>query len=215
MSATTKRSVGRPKDDRRAAVRQEEILRTATTVFAVYGYRNTDVQVIADTAGVGKGTVYRYFPTKQELFFAAVDRGLQRLEKQVRSARADIVDPIERMKTSIRSFFRFFEENSELVELFVQERSEFKDRSKPSYYVYKGKNLEPWNAIFRQLMKDGRVRKMDAESLLDFLMDAMYGTIFMHYFARREKPLSERTEDVIKILFSGVLTEEEQRRHTN
>jgi len=215
MKATTKRPVGRPRDDERTAARQEEILKTATAVFAVYGYRNTDVQVIADMAGIGKGTVYRYFPTKQDLFFAAVDRGLQRLEKQVLSDRADVADPIEKMMASVRSFFKFFEENSELVELFVQERSEFKDRPKPSYYVYKGKNVEPWHEIFRQLMKEGRVREMDADSVFDFLMDAMYGTIFMHYFARREKPLSERTEDVLKILFTGVLTEAEQRRHSN
>jgi AcrR family transcriptional regulator len=215
MSAKTKkRPVGRPRDDERAAVRQEEILKAATAVFAVYGYPNTDVQAIADMVGVGKGTVYRYFPTKQDLFFAAVDRGLQRLQEQLKTVKVGISDPVEQMKASIRAFFKFFESNSELVELFIQERSEFKDRTRPTFLVYKDKNAEQGKETLSGLMSKGRMRKMDVESLLDFFVDAMYGMIFMHHFARREKPLSERAEDLIKIILNGTLTEAEQRKQT-
>lgn len=215
MNAPVKRPVGRPRDEERTAARQEEILKTATAVFAVYGYPNTDVQVIADMVGVGKGTIYRYFPTKQDLFFACVDRGVQRLQQQVRLVKEGISDPVEQMKASIRSFFSFFEENSELVELFIQERSEFKDRPQPTFLVYKDKNAEQGKEMLSLLMSDQRVRQMDVESLLDFFVDAMYGMIFMHHFARREKPLSERAEDLIKIILNGILTEAERQRQTN
>src|ERR1700722_8007432 len=78
------RGVGRPRrQEEEAQLRAELILEAATRYFARYGYANTDVQMIADELSIGKGTIYRHFPTKQELFFAAVDRGMDRLLKQV------------------------------------------------------------------------------------------------------------------------------------
>ena len=63
--------------------RQEEILDVAARVFAERGFPGTDVQEIADELEVGKGTIYRYFPTKRKLFLAAVDRAMRRLREEV------------------------------------------------------------------------------------------------------------------------------------
>jgi AcrR family transcriptional regulator len=65
--------------------RKEAILSAATDFFARSGYRNTDVQQIADKVQIGKGTVYRYFPSKEALFFAACDRAMLMMEEYVKS----------------------------------------------------------------------------------------------------------------------------------
>ena len=57
---------GRPKDEALWASRTDEILDTAATIFAQHGYHDTEMQLIADALEVGKGTIYRYFPSKQE-----------------------------------------------------------------------------------------------------------------------------------------------------
>jgi len=54
-------------------VREEKrvlLLETAAQVFAEQGYASTRVGDIADRAGVAKGTVYEYFTSKEDLFFA-------------------------------------------------------------------------------------------------------------------------------------------------
>ena len=53
--------------------RREEILAAAIHLFAVHGYAGTDTQLLADKLQVGKGTLYRYFQSKEDLFLAAVD----------------------------------------------------------------------------------------------------------------------------------------------
>ena len=70
---------GRPRDATLAQRRRDEILRAATAIFSNRGFRNTDVQEIADLVGVGKGTIYRYYASKEDLFLAAVDTGIQGL----------------------------------------------------------------------------------------------------------------------------------------
>ena len=50
--------------------KRQRIVAAAAEVFASKGYNNTKIIEIAETAGIGKGTVYEYFQSKEALFFA-------------------------------------------------------------------------------------------------------------------------------------------------
>ncbi len=65
-----------PKFTRRAAERPAELLDAAMGQFYRQGYSVTKIDDIARAAGVTVGTVYRYFPSKEALFHALVERGL-------------------------------------------------------------------------------------------------------------------------------------------
>lgn len=49
-----------------------DILRAASRVFYLQGFEGTKIEDIAKEAGIGKGTVYEYFQSKQELFDEAI-----------------------------------------------------------------------------------------------------------------------------------------------
>src|SRR5215831_8525437 len=117
MTSVLKRPRGRPKDEDLKSRRQEEILDVSAKVFARHGFPNTDVQVIADQLGVGKGTIYRYFPTKRDLFLATIERGVRRLQEATDAHAASASDPLERIIAAIHSYLEFFDENPEMVEL--------------------------------------------------------------------------------------------------
>src|SRR5271156_5605242 len=70
-------------DPAQLSTRDVRILQIAAKIFAREGYRNTDVQEIADQLGIGKATIYRAFGTKEELFFATVDNGMSRLNENM------------------------------------------------------------------------------------------------------------------------------------
>jgi AcrR family transcriptional regulator len=46
------------------------ILQAAARVFAQRGFQAATIDEISERAGIGKGTVYEYFPSKQDLFYA-------------------------------------------------------------------------------------------------------------------------------------------------
>ncbi|MGI6514560.1 MAG: TetR/AcrR family transcriptional regulator [Syntrophomonadales bacterium] len=48
--------------------KRERILEAAQSVFARKGYYLSKIEEIAELAGVGKGTVYEYFASKEELY---------------------------------------------------------------------------------------------------------------------------------------------------
>src|SRR3954471_10999862 len=122
MKPAASNPAGRKADPQLAARRREEILDAAARLFAERGYSETDTQVLAEKLGVGKGTLYRYFPSKRDLFLAAADRVMRRLRQRVDERLADIQEPFERIAVGIRTFLEFCAEHPEYVELLVQER---------------------------------------------------------------------------------------------
>jgi AcrR family transcriptional regulator len=70
---------------------REKVLRAAREAFAASGY-GVPLDEIAARAGVGPGTVYRHFPSKEELFEAVAAARVQDLVSDARS-RADAADP--------------------------------------------------------------------------------------------------------------------------
>jgi AcrR family transcriptional regulator len=59
----------------RDAGMEDRILDSAFAVFGERGYQTTTLKEIAQGAGISTGSVYTYFPDKESLFIAAVNRG--------------------------------------------------------------------------------------------------------------------------------------------
>ena len=53
--------------------RRKQILEIAKKVFAARGYYNTNIEMICKKAGVGRGTIYRYFKNKEDIFAVLLD----------------------------------------------------------------------------------------------------------------------------------------------
>jgi AcrR family transcriptional regulator len=62
---------------RQAAVRQEQILETALTLFAAQGFDATSTRQIAKEAGITEGLIFHYFPTKASLLTAILEDRLE------------------------------------------------------------------------------------------------------------------------------------------
>ena len=61
---------------RRKEARPSEIVAAALASFAERGYAATKLEDVAAVAGISKGTIYLYFPTKEHLFRAVVEQAV-------------------------------------------------------------------------------------------------------------------------------------------
>ena len=211
MTAKPATKRGRPADDESKARKREDILACAARVFAAHGYPGTDMQAVADAAGVAKGTLYLYFPSKEEMFLAAVDQGLQRMHADIDAAVEGLTDPLELIARAIYAYLRFFKEHPEQVELLILERAEFRDRKQSSYFEHREAGKARWHQILRDLIATGRVRDVPVSRIDDVLSDLVYGTMFTNHFSGRHKPLEEQARDILDIFHLGILSETERR----
>ena len=63
----------------KTATKEQAILDAASQVFALRPFHEVLIDDIAADASIGKGTIYRYFPTKEDLYFATILHGLDTL----------------------------------------------------------------------------------------------------------------------------------------
>jgi AcrR family transcriptional regulator len=72
-----------------AAERREALIEAAVAAFAEHGFHGTPTTEIAKAAGISQAYLFRLFPTKSELYVAAVDRCYRRLGDAMRAAAED------------------------------------------------------------------------------------------------------------------------------
>lgn len=100
---------------------RQAILAAGDRLFRSRGYDNTSISALAAEAGVGKGTVYSYFRTKQEVFLAFCRAQLFRAHNQI-VASADTNAPvIDQMMAVFAETFRFACQDKEFGRLLLRE----------------------------------------------------------------------------------------------
>lgn len=185
ISTPTVRKPGRPRDESLARRRRAEILHAASEVFAEHGYADTDLELVAEKLEVSRGTIYRYFPSKQELFFATVDNEISALRRSVVAAVEQAPEPMNQMLAGVQAYLSFFDDHPQAVELIMQERAQFKHRKQPTYFQHRDMTMGHWRKLVEEMMGLGYMRDMPPDRVINLLNNMLYGTIFTNFFRGR------------------------------
>jgi AcrR family transcriptional regulator len=161
---------------------------------------------VANDLGIGKGTVYRYFPSKRALFQATVDHVMIGLRDAVDAAIRDVNDPLDRIERAIRAYLEYFHGHPDGVELLIQERAEFRNGPKPTYWRFRAANVGRWRALYRGLIRGGRIRPVAVGRVTEMVGDLIYGTMFTNHVARRTRSPGKQADDIVDLVFRGLLT---------
>jgi AcrR family transcriptional regulator len=78
--------------------RQDQILRAAAGLFVKHGYGGTSIRDIANQVGLLPGSIYHYFPSKEDLFVAIHREGFRQLVIRSKNAVKPEADPWQRLE---------------------------------------------------------------------------------------------------------------------
>jgi AcrR family transcriptional regulator len=153
-----------PKWRRQPADRPDQILKAALQVFGECGLANARLQDIAARAGVSKGTIYLYFPNKEELFREMIRHtaiaAIARAEEEVAQG---IASPKSQLIGFMRGYWAFVRSPifSTLHRLVLGELHQFPDLAKfyADEVVARGQRLLA--GIIRRGIDDGEFRDLD------------------------------------------------------
>lgn len=99
--------------------KRDNILKAALTLFAEQGYEKTTVQQIAKKAGVGKGTTYEYFNSKEQLFYEVIQTGLNSIFERLIEAVETKGTAYERIKNMFYKNLSIFQDELLLKEIML------------------------------------------------------------------------------------------------
>jgi AcrR family transcriptional regulator len=192
---TQSRSAGAAGAPRRARKRAQ-ILEAASRIFATRVYHLVTMDEVAHTARVGKGTLYRYFPSKEALYLAIVDAAFGLLIERLESVRAAAVPPplaLGRMITAI-------------VETFAQHLPSFRliHRDEGRLFLRKKEVIRARRAHIARLVSElldrgveaGVFRKVDRTLAPSMLIGMVWGTALNHAEDTPAEVLAARIADL-------------------
>lgn len=128
------------------------ILDAAERLLGVLGYSKTTVDDIARAAGVGKRTVYVYFPSKEELTLTTIDRIVDRLIARLVAIAASDQPPAERVRAMLleRVLFRF-----DSVHDYAHGLDELFAALRPAYLARRQRYFDAEAAVFAGVIDAG------------------------------------------------------------
>lgn len=85
----------------RPKTKENDILSAAIEVFHEKGFSNTSIQDIANRAGIGKGTIYEYFKSKEELFINSIKFDIMSIVSRIKASNSAEDEFFVRMSTHI------------------------------------------------------------------------------------------------------------------
>jgi len=181
----------------RTDAKRDEILEVARTAFLELGYERTSMAEISARVGGSKATLYGYFPSKEALFLATVDRLGERYVSPALERLEESTD--EDVRTALKRFgeqFLGFITTPEAVAGYRVVLSEAA-RSDIGGAFFQAGPKRSNEALARYLsgaMDRGQLRKADASvAALHFLALLAHGEMWPHYFMR-ELPTVTRAQ---------------------
>jgi AcrR family transcriptional regulator len=100
--------------------KKNQIIQAAIQVFARHGVAKTKMVNIAEAAGIGKGTIYEYFRSKEEIFATAFNTMFAEMEIRLEQIVHSSLSPHEKLSQLIKASIDFYgDEASEFAAIMM------------------------------------------------------------------------------------------------
>ncbi len=196
--------------------KRKRILASAMKIFAEQGINNGTIASIAKEADVGKGTIYEYFRSKDEIFEEMISDFFESMMggwKQLNNLEISTIQKIEKIfEYSFDFLFTIDEQNFHqliiVVEIMLYVMR--KDMSK-STQIDLGKILQKLYKIIEPIIENGIKEKVlkdiDKEYFAFILFSSLDGIALHYYFQRNSLDNDKLKKYSMELFFNGILAE--------
>jgi AcrR family transcriptional regulator len=129
------------------------ILDAADRLLARYGYRKMTMDDLAQEVGIGKGTIYLHFPSKEEVVLSHVDRIVERLKVELQKIARGGGTPAARLRRMLvaRVMFRF-----DSVQHYTESLSDLLAALRPGLLARRRRHFEEEAEVLSEVLREGR-----------------------------------------------------------
>ena len=201
---------GRTKRDVVCEFRNAEILEAARKVFAQKGFTEASVEDIAQEAGLAKGTLYLYYPSKHAIYWAALQNGLvdlsHRLQKRV-EAEPTIAAKI---RTFIETKLLYFEENRDFFKIYYAEfgnaitQPAFFNKDFKEFYLGQ---LGILKTALEEGIRQKSIRSLRIDTAASAIFDITRGVITQRLLGWSKTNLQEDIELLFELAWKGLASQ--------
>lgn len=200
----------------RSSVRQKEvreaILDATDLLLSRYGYKKMTIDDLAREVGIGKGSVYLHFSSKEEIALSHVDRIIEQLKGKLSAIAKSSAPPDERVQKMLltRVLHRF-----ESVQHYTQNLNDMLAAIRPKFLARRESYFDEEARIFVSVIEEGQASKKfaagDALKLAESLILATNSLLPFSLTVQElgeRKDVEEKTTRLANLLLQGLCRRE-------
>jgi AcrR family transcriptional regulator len=187
--------------------RTSGILEAARKVFATKGFNDATVDDIASAAGVAKGTVYLYYGSKRDIYFAALKFGIEQMYSMLQDELKKASTPADKLRTLIGVKLAYFDDNRDFFKIYYSELgniclhpgtidSEFK-----ALYLQQAKVVE---GILKEGARKKVIRPVRAEQAAFAISDVIRGVVTQRVLGWSKSKISQDVDFIFDLIWKGI-----------
>lgn len=177
---------------------REAILDATDRILSQSGYKKMTIDDLAQTVGIGKGSVYLHFTSKEEIALSHIDRIIERLKEELNRIAALDAPPEERLRKMLvmRVLFRF-----DSVQHYTQSLNDLLSAVRPKLLARRKHYFAQEAEIFAAVIEEGnKLEVFESENSLETAKIFLLATNSLLPFSLTTQELGERSEIEEKVL---------------
>ena len=188
-----------------------EILHVAMQVFAQKGVVKTKMIDIATAAGIGKGTIYEYFSSKEDIFKTAFIFFFQSMDQTIRDALSKTNDPLQQLhllvEKSFESMLHGGENFAEIMMDFWAEGVRNKDKEVLDTIDLKGvysRYRKMIKGILDSGIKQGVFKEMDSKMVASVFIGTLDGIMLQWILDHKAINIRKGYQVLLESMIEGI-----------
>jgi AcrR family transcriptional regulator len=191
---------------------RQNILRAAGVIFTEHDYHEVLMEDVAQACRVGKGTLYRYFPSKHELYLAIMFEGIERLRNDLQAAVDAPAPPGEKIERTVRCILAHFWDRRFFFALIHRNEHKQEDPDGREWLRRRAEIAALVERTVEEAMVGGCIRRADPRIAAEMLLGMLRG---VNRYRTPQDTLDGLVAAVVDVFLHGMATRAGRRRVPN
>ena len=183
--------------------KKRRIFEVALKIFTERGFHNITMDEIAAASGVAKGTVYRYFTSKEDLLDQLLMTTSQKVVERFSTTFTGERDILEEIQEFVKEWLLFIEENHDLYRLIQAEGIIPHSGRRPMFYEYLMSNFPMVKERIVAMNASGELKMISFSTVAYGMLGFIDGVVNKWFRAGMSYPLRDETPAILEVLFNG------------
>ena len=186
---------------------RHRIFKVAARLFIKQGFHETSMRQVAEAVGMGKSTLYDYFPSKEEILLYFVEQEMETTHQDAVRITAQDMPASEKLRQILQSLWTYLNDNRAMAMLTAREASRLGEEATRRMAKRRAKYQKILENVIRQGIQEGTFRPVDP-ALAASALHSMMTMPFYNWLLQEEVEVLETVADkLVNLFLFGVISQ--------
>ncbi len=201
-------NVKNPRQKKRFLKNRQIIMQAARELFSLKGFEQTTMAEVAQSAEIAAGTIYLYFKSKEELFYALIQEGMRELLFKLKDTVSAEKKPDLKLHLLVQIPFEFFEKNRDFYKIYLRELPSCTSvevrKNKRKFFEGYAEYVNLLENCIQEKLKAKKILAHKSREIAFLIKGAVDSLIFKYMLEESPQPLTRQTEFLVRFFNWGL-----------